>query len=203
VQEASDLELVRSAGGGDDDAFHTLVDRHAAMLFRVAQSLTRNRADAEDLLQETFVGAYRGLSSFAGRSSVKTWLVQILTRQAAKAWHRSRHHRSARSIDAAAAGDDGNSGDAGVRGYAGDRALSSESPAAAVDRRLDVAAVLKQISAPHREILVLREIRGLSYEEIAQVLEVPRGTVESRLSRARAEFREKLTRSEGATKEQS
>jgi RNA polymerase sigma-70 factor (ECF subfamily) len=81
--------------------------------------------------------------------------------------------------------------------------MSSESHAAAVDRRLDVAAVLKQISAPHREILVLREIRGLSYEEIAQVLEVPRGTVESRLSRARAEFREKLTRSEGATKEQS
>jgi RNA polymerase sigma-70 factor (ECF subfamily) len=67
-----------------------------------------------------------------------------------------------------------------------------------VDRRLDVMAVLKTISAPHREVLVLREIRGLSYEEIAQVLEVPRGTVESRLSRARAEFREKLSRGEGA-----
>ena len=188
MQDASDLELLRSAGGGDDDAFHALIDRHAGMLFRVAQSLTRNRADAEDLLQETFVGAYRGLNNFAGRSSVKTWLVQILTRQAAKAWHRARHHRNARSIDAAAANDDGSGG------YDADRALSSESETATVDWRLDVMAVLQTISPAHREILVLREIRGLSYEEIAQVLDVPRGTVESRLSRARADFREKLTR---------
>jgi RNA polymerase sigma-70 factor (ECF subfamily) len=194
VQDASDLELVRSAGGGDDEAFHALIDRHAPTLFRVAQSLTRNRQDAEDLMQETFVGAYRGLKNFAGRSSVKTWLVQILTRQAAKAWHRSRHHRSARSIDAS--GDDENSGGGGGGGYENDRSLSSESQTAAVDRRLDVMAVLKTISAPHRQVLVLREIRGLSYEEIAQVLEVPRGTVESRLSRARAEFREKLTKSD-------
>jgi len=198
VQDASDLELLRAAGGGDDDAFHALVDRHAPMLFRVAQSLTRDRADAEDLMQETFVGAYRGLKNFAGRSSVKTWLVQILTRQAAKAWQRGRHHRAARSIDAAARADDGNPLGDGVRGYAGDRALSSESHAAAVDRRLDVTATLRRLSAAHREVLVLREIRGLSYEEIAEVLEVPRGTVESRLSRARAEFREKLMRSEGA-----
>src|SRR5436309_1505087 len=70
--EASDLELLRAAGGGDDGAFHTLVDRHAAALYRVAISMSRNRADAEDLMQETFVGAYRGLKNFAGRSSVKT-----------------------------------------------------------------------------------------------------------------------------------
>ena len=199
MQDASDLELVRSAGGGDDEAFHALIDRHAPMLFRVAQSLTRNRQDAEDLLQETFVGAYRGLKNFAGRSSVKTWLVQILTRQAAKAWHRSRHHRNARSIDPSGE-DDGNSGATRFSGSGMDRAMSSPSQTAAIDRRLDVMAVLKTISAPHREVLVLREIRGLSYEEIAQVLEVPRGTVESRLSRARAEFREKLTRSDEKTR---
>ena len=204
MQDASDLELLRAAGGGDDDAFHALVDRHAPMLFRVAQALTRNRADAEDLMQETFVGAYRGLNNFAGRSSVKTWLVQILTRQAAKAWQRGRHHRAARSIDAAARADDGTpAGGDGVRGYAGDRALTSASHAAAVDRRLDVRATLQRLSAPHREILVLREIRGLSYEESAEVLEVPRGTVESRLARARAEFRERLTRGEGVERKHS
>ena len=198
MQEASDLELVRSAGGGDDDAFHTLVDRHAGMLFRVAQSLTRNRADAEDLLQETFVGAYRGLKSFAGRSSVKTWLVQILTRQAAKAWHRSRHNRNTRSIDAAPGGAGGADGAGGEEANASfhDPSLSSPSETSAVDRRLDVMTVLKTLSDAHREILVLREIRGLSYEEIAEVLDVPRGTVESRLSRARAEFRAKLTKGE-------
>jgi RNA polymerase sigma-70 factor (ECF subfamily) len=193
VPEATDLELAQAAGGGDEDAFHTLIDRHAPMLFRMAQSLTRNRADAEDLLQETFVGAYRGLKNFVGRSSVKTWLVQILTRQAAKAWHKSRHSRATRSIDTS-----GGPGDEGERQNGlDDPALSSATHTTAVDRRLDVMAVLKTLSDPHREVLVLREIRGLSYEEIAQVLDVPRGTVESRLSRARAEFRDKLTRGEG------
>ena len=199
MQEASDLELVRSANGGDDDAFHTLIDRHAGMLFRMAQSLTRNRADAEDLLQETFVGAYRGLKSFAGRSSVKTWLVQILTRQAAKAWHRSRHSRNTRSIDSPSGVSTGGDANGGYH----ERSLTSPSQTSAVDRRLDVMTVLQTISPAHREILVLREIRGLSYEEIAQVLEVPRGTVESRLSRARAEFREKLTRGEEERKSRS
>jgi RNA polymerase sigma-70 factor (ECF subfamily) len=188
VREATDLELVRSAGSGDDGAFHALIDRHADTLFRVACSLTRNRQDAEDLLQEAFVGAYRGLRSFAGRSSVKTWLVQILTRQAAKAWHRSRHSRRTLSIDMSAADGDHNSGGR----FDHDAALASEGATAAVDKRLDVQAILQTVSPAHREVLVLREIRGLSYEEIAEVLQVPRGTVESRLSRARAEFRERL-----------
>ena len=60
--------------------------------------MSKNRADAEDLMQETMVGAYRGLKNFAGRSSVKTWLVQIMTRQAAKAWHKSRHSRKTLSL---------------------------------------------------------------------------------------------------------
>src|SRR5205823_8114376 len=73
-----------------------------------------------------------------------------------------------------------------------DAALASNSATPGVERRLDVMAVLQTLSEAHREILVLREIRGLSYEEIAQVLGVPRGTVESRLSRARAEFRQRF-----------
>jgi RNA polymerase sigma-70 factor (ECF subfamily) len=183
--EASDLELVRCAGGGDEKAFHTLIDRHAAALFRVALSLTRNRQDAEDLMQETFVGAYRGLNRFAARSSVKTWLLQILTHQAAKAWHKSRHGRSTLSIHGKGSDDDD-----GPRGEELGIA-ARDNTAAAVERKLDVMDVLKTLSAPHREILVLREVRGLSYDEIAQVLGTPRGTVESRLSRARAEFRQK------------
>jgi RNA polymerase sigma-70 factor (ECF subfamily) len=190
--EASDLELVRAAGGGDDGAFQTLVDRHAGAMFRVALSLTRNRADAEDLMQETFVGAYRGLKGFAGRSSVKTWLLQILTRQAAKAWHRSRHRRKILSLDASAT-DDGNGHGGGERSREEPAAPPGrDGSAAGVEQRIDVMAVLKRLSQAHREVLVLREIRGLSYEEIAQMLGVPRGTVESRLSRARAEFRQKF-----------
>jgi RNA polymerase sigma-70 factor (ECF subfamily) len=180
--EANDLELLRAAGGGDDGAFHVLVDRHAAALFRVAISMSRNRADAEDLMQETMVGAYRGLKNFAGRSSVKTWLLQIMTRQAAKAWHKSRHRRSTLSLHS----------QTGEQRTRDDAALATRANSIAVEQRMDVMQVLDSMSPPHREVLVLREIRGLSYEEMAQALGVPRGTVESRLSRARAEFREKF-----------
>lgn len=167
----SDLELLRSAAGGDDQAFHALIDRHAKALFRVALSLCGNRADAEDVLQETFIGAYRGMRNFAGRSSVKTWLVQILTRQSHKSWRRSKNHRGSVALDAEAS----------------DPRSSSN-----LDDRLDVMQMLQSLSPPHREVLVLRHFQGLSYDEMARVLNLPQGTVESRLTRARAELRSRL-----------
>ena len=159
--EDSDLDLLRAAAGGDDGAFHALMDRHAAALFRVAMSMSRNRADAEDLMQETMVGAYRGLKTFAARSSVKTWLLQIMTRQAAKSWHRSRHRRATLSLHT--------SGTEGEQRTRDDAALATRASSTAVEQKIDVM----------------------------QVLDVPRGTVESRLSRARAEFRQKY---EGSTR---
>jgi RNA polymerase sigma-70 factor (ECF subfamily) len=183
----SDLELVRSAVKGDDAAFHALVDRLAPSLFRSAQTLSRNRADAEDLLQETFIAAYRGLKSFAGRSSVRTWLLRIMTRQAFKALHRTRHFRSTLSLDSLDSAP-GRSGRASEM-YG---AMTTSGPATSVERKLDVLHVLRSMTIQHREVLMLREIQGLSYEEIAQTLGVPRGTVESRLFRARAEFRQRF-----------
>src|ERR1700710_2969331 len=78
----SDTELVRRAVGGDTAAFHTLTDRYAKELFRLALSLSSSRSDAEDICQETLVGAYRGLHRFEGKASVKTWLMRILMRRA-------------------------------------------------------------------------------------------------------------------------
>lgn len=166
--EADDIELLHRAGGGDSAAFHALVDRHAQRLYRLAVSLIGNAADAEDVLQETFIGAFRGLRSFEARASVKTWLTRILVLQAAQ-WNRGRRRRPAGPMEdsiPAAAG----------------------SPEAA----MDVQAALGRLSPEHREVLTLREFEGMNYEEIAEVLGVPRGTVESRLHRARSEMREKL-----------
>lgn len=166
--EADDIELLRRAGGGDSAAFHALVDRHGQRLYRLAVSLIGNAADAEDVLQETFVGAFKGLKSFEGRASVKTWLTRILVNQAAR-WRRSRRGRDAGQMpDSAAA-----------------RTGGAESA-------IDVQAALAQLSSEHREVIVLREFQRMSYEEIADVLDIPRGTVESRLHRARGELREKL-----------
>jgi RNA polymerase sigma-70 factor (ECF subfamily) len=177
----SDLELIQSAARDDDEAFHRLIDRHARRLFRIALSLSSSRADAEDVLQETLIGAFQSIKRFDGRSSVKTWLTSILMKQAAKGWHRGRHSRNNVSIHC---GDKERDGE--------DSSMMFESRNEDVDRQLDLATVLQYLSPPHRQIIVLREIEQMSYDEIAEALRLPRGTVESRLHRARLELRERL-----------
>jgi RNA polymerase sigma-70 factor (ECF subfamily) len=178
--EVSDSELVRGAIDGDDRAFHALVDRHAPALFRAALSLSRNRADAEDLLQETLVAAHRGLKGFRGSSSIRTWLSTILTRKAFKAIKRSRRRGTVLSLDA---------GDEQRDATAGDASMMRREHVSGIDSRLDVMQVMAQLPPAYREVLVLRELQGLSYQEIADALSLPRGTIESRIFRARAEFR--------------
>jgi RNA polymerase sigma-70 factor (ECF subfamily) len=169
----ADAELLRRAGMGDGDAFHRLVDRHADQLYRVAMSLVGNVADAEDVLQESLAGVFRGAKKFEGRSSVRSWLTRIVITQSAKFW-RSRYGKRDVSLEVDI-----------------DQA-SSATGTDAVDAKIDLNACLLQLSHEHREVLVLREIDGMSYEQMAEVLGVPRGTIESRLFRARAELKKKL-----------
>jgi len=179
--EPSDLELIRQAAEGDSQAFHTLVDRHASELFRLALSLSATRSDAEDTVQETLLGAYRGMRSFDARASVKTWLKRILVRQAARTWNKSRASRKALALEAV-----------DVEPPPSAASVREAMATGAVDRKIDIAAVLKTLPREYREILVLREFEQMSYTEIAEALGVPQGTVESRLHRARADLKNKL-----------
>ena len=165
----TDLELLHRARKGHDDAFHELVDRHADLLYGLACGLVSGRSDAEDIVQETLLGAYRGMDGFKGRSSVKTWLVGILRRQAARHYRRGRLRRTASIVEEPAA--EGRGPEAGV----------------------DVRDALAQLTPERREVIVLREFQGMSYAEMADVLCVPLGTVESRLYRARRDLRELLS----------
>ncbi len=167
-----DALLLRRAAGGDGRAFRSLVDRHADRLYRLAVSLVGNRSDAEDVLQEAFAGAYKSAGGFRGGASVKTWLSRILATQAAK-WWRDRNGERPGPLDESVG-----SGSSGGE--------------AAVGARLDLNGALDQLSPEHRQVLVLRELDGMSYDEMAAALGVPRGTVESRLHRARAELRRRL-----------
>jgi RNA polymerase sigma-70 factor, ECF subfamily len=168
-----DNELARLSGRGDAASFEALVERHAAYLYGVAYALCGNSADAEDLVQETLAGAWRG--KFRGESSARTWLVQILVRQAAMLHRSRRRHGRPVSLDS----------DSG--GPAAEATGPSASASAAA--RLDLAAMLGSLSPEHRLVIVLRELEGMSYEEMARTLGVPQGTVESRLHRAREELR--------------
>jgi RNA polymerase sigma-70 factor, ECF subfamily len=172
-----DIELVRQIGRGDEAAFRALVDREARYLYGIAHALTGNAADAEDLVQETFAGALS--SRFRGEASARTWLVQILVRRAAmlrrSQWRRGRE----RSLDGA-----------GVSGPETEAVVPSGT--SGTEARLDLSTMLASLSHEHRTVIVLRELQGLAYGEIAEVLGVPQGTVESRLHRAREELRKRF-----------
>ena len=175
-----DVDLVRRARNGDETACHEMVDRYSDHLYGLAFSMVGNAADAADVLQETFLGAFRHLRDFELRSSVKTWLSRILLRQVAR-HHRSKHRHRTVSLE-------------GVSETSEELLAGKTSGVAQTtsDARMDVLDALETLSPIHREVIVLREMQGMSYEEIAAVLGVPRGTVESRLFRARQEMRERL-----------
>ena len=165
-----DSELLKR-GRSDPKAFRALIERHGPYLYGIAHTLSGNAADAEDLVQETLLGAIR--SEFRGESSVRTWLVRILTNQAAML-RRTRRRRPEAELTA-------------------DQASPSAKDAThAVDAKVDLAGMLDQLSAEHRQVIILRELDGLSYEEMAAALGLPRGTVESRLHRAREELRRRF-----------
>lgn len=167
----TDQELARRSRSGDRRAFHELVERHGRYLLGLAMRLVGQPADAEDVVQETFAGAYRGLAGFRQEASVKSWLTQILILQAA------RHHREASRRRG--------------RLQAAQDAVGARQRQPAVrdsDLRLDLGSALLALNTDHREVIVLRELQGMSYDEIADVLKLPRGTVESRLFRARRQL---------------
>jgi len=171
-----DTELLAQIRRGDQAAFATLLGRHARYLYGVAHSLTGgDPADAEDLVQETLMGALTG--QFRGESSVRTWLVRILVNRAAML-RRSRSRKpSGAELD---------------ENRAAAHASAGTSPAASVEAKLDLTTMLAALSPDHRQVIVLRELEGLSYERIAEALHLPRGTVESRLHRAREELRKRF-----------
>ena len=184
---ASDSDIVRRVRAGESAAFEEVVARYGDDLFGIACSMVGNAADAEDVVQQALLGAYRRIGSFEGRSTLKTWLVSILMNQASKAL-RSRRVRRALSLDATGA--DGTA-DAGAAAAAS-AAVSTASTTTSTDTRLDLVGMLASLSPDHREVIVLRELQRLSYDEIAAALKIPRGTVESRIFRARRDLRERF-----------
>ncbi|HUO08968.1 MAG TPA: sigma-70 family RNA polymerase sigma factor [Phycisphaerae bacterium] len=185
--EETDLELLHRARKGHPEAFHRLVDRYAAPLFRLATTLVKTHADAEDVVQETLTAAFRALGSFQERSSVKTWLFAICYRQAALLRRKNKNPIRMLGEDESLTADPSS-----LPGHGEGRGGGGGGHVAAIHTRLDVQAALAKLPEDQRIILTLREFDGLSYDEIASVLQLPRGTVESRLFRARQALREFL-----------
>lgn len=173
-----ELDLVERHRYGDRRAFDELYERFATMVYNLAYRLSGKPEDAEDLTQEIFVRIYRHLGRFDGRSTLKTWIYRVAVNHCRSCLGRRR--RWTRPLaDEAAQG--------GIR--LTDPRRSPEERALAADAARRVAAGLRRLKPPFREAVVLRDLEGLSYDEIATVLGVRIGTVRSRIARGRDQLR--------------
>jgi RNA polymerase sigma-70 factor, ECF subfamily len=182
-----DRELVACCRTGDPAAFARLVRQHEGMVFNVAARLLGDGEEARDVAQEVFLQVYRMLGRFEGRSSLKTWIYRIAVNQC----HNRRRFWQRRRRDREDALDEGLAATATLPGLAG-AGRSPYDEALRQERARRVQAALLQMSFEHRAVLVLREVEGLTCEEVGLALGIPEGTVKSRLSRAREAMRLRL-----------
>lgn len=193
---AEDRALVRRAREGDQDAFRDLVERHQGRAYRLALRVLRDEEAARDAVQEALIKAYRSLDRFEGRSSFYTWLYRLVMNQCLDM---KRADRSGRHVDL----EDDDAFDRAVAADPPEVAGVAFEPAAERMRgelRDALADAMASLPEGARRILLLREVDGLSYAELAQVLEIPKGTVMSRLHYARKKVQEFL-REAGVTDE--
>jgi RNA polymerase sigma-70 factor (ECF subfamily) len=181
-----EAELVTELQAGSDAAFDWLVTYYHAGVYNLVYGILSDAADAADVTQEVFLRAFRGIRGFRRGSSLKTWLYRISVRQALN--HRRwcwRHHRQQVSIDAE---EDGRSLSLDLK----DCEATPFERLAAQETQATVRRALAQVPAVFRSAVILRDLEGLSYEEIAEVLETSIGTVKSRILRGRRMLKEIL-----------
>ena len=184
---AAESGLVDLCRRGDPEAFARLVSLHERMVYNLAVRLLGDAEEARDLSQEVFLLVYRTLGRFQGRSSLRTWIYRIVVNQCRNRqrwWRRRKRERSCPLEDVTPADE--------VRMAEAAQATTPFDDLARRERAQRVQAALGRLSFDHRAILLLREVEGLSGEEIAAALGIPEGTVKSRLARARDGLRRAL-----------
>jgi RNA polymerase sigma-70 factor, ECF subfamily len=167
-----DDELARRASRGDRAALDELLERHVDRVHAVCRRVLGNADDALDATQEALIAVVRGIARFDGRSQFTTWLYRVATNAALDEARRRNRRPIPSTIDPDAA--------------------ATRDPTGAVDARLDVDAALATLAPAARAAVVLRDLAGLEYSEIAEVLDIPIGTVRSRIARGRAAVAEQL-----------
>lgn len=177
-------KLVRAAANGDEEAFAQLVRLHENKVYHLALRLCGSPEDAMDVAQDAFLAAWRGLPNFRGEAGFSTWLYRLVNNAAIDHLRKTKKQQSDVSLD----DDEG-------RLELPDGGPGPQETAEGGELRTAVAAGLDLLGDDHRQVLVLREIQQLSYDEISDALGLDLGTVKSRLSRARSALRKILLQS--------
>lgn len=179
----NETELIQKAARGDQDAFAQLLELHQNKVYGLTLRLVGSPEDAMELTQETFFNAWRGLPNFHADSKFSTWLYRLATNAAIDFLRREKRRRNLSTIPLSTDDDPDRVLDIPDQRFTPQSQLERQELQEAVHRGLG------QLSDEHRQVLVLRELNGLSYTEIAQVLGLEEGTVKSRIFRARLALR--------------
>ena len=176
----NEILLISRARGGDRDAFGELVEQYRDNVYRLAYRMCGNAYDADEAAQEAFVAAWRALPNFRGDAKFSTWLYRLTTNAAIDVMRREKRHQTVGDGEMIEVADD------------------ADSPQETVERTEQQEAVQKALatlSEEYREVLLLRYMEELDYAEIAEVLQLPSGTVKSRINRAKAALKAALLKS--------
>ena len=196
---AEDAALIAALKAGSEEAFALLIAQYSQPLYSVIARSLRDPADAADITQEVFIKVFRNIRGFHGEASLRTWLYRIALREASnqRRWW-SRHKRQEITIDSPLSASDRDSEDDGLclgsllrdaNGSPYDHTVQGE-------LKMHVEDALRKLPEAFQRVVILREMEGFGYEEIAEILEIPAGTVKSRLTRGRAALKQILIEQE-------
>jgi len=185
-----ETQFIEKLRHGDAAAFETLVAERSGEIYGLLYRLTENAEEARDLTQETFLRAFQSIASFRGEADLRTWIYRIAINQARNRWRwwKRRRRDATVSLDAP----NGPFGQPLAATLKAAHGKDPETETLAHEREKVLRSALKTLGRSYRETVILRDIEGFSYEEIATTLGISVGTVKSRLSRGRDELRRKL-----------
>ena len=186
MTDRREKELIAKAKQGDMQAFEELILKHEKIVYNVALRMMNHSEDAKDISQEVFLKAYRNIKNFDERSMFSTWLYRITTNTCIDEM-RKRKGKQNYSLEEELENEDGS-----MQRQIADEGDTPEESLMRGEEKGEILQALDTLSEEHRVAIILRDVKGLSYEEISEIIELPMGTVKSRISRARNQLKNEI-----------
>ena len=186
MTDLKEKELIRRAKQGDMLAFEELIVQHEKIVYNVALRMMNHSEDAKDISQDVFLKAYKSLENFDERSAFSTWLYRI-THNTCIDEMRKRKGKYSYSLEEELENEEGS-----MQRQIADEGDSPEESLLREEQKSEIVQALDTLSAEHKAAIILRDVKGLPYDEIAEILELSMGTVKSRISRARNQLKTEI-----------